>query len=139
MATVLYRYAAYKQLDTSDLIALDDYTDTAQISVWADAAVKWAVGTQVISGVSATELAPGGTATRAQAATILMRFNKNAEAYLAFKEKDTDDFKGDEIINFDKSKDTNFAVLKDDAVSAASSGGKNEVYPMSRTILNFRG
>ncbi len=127
MATILYRYAAYKQYDTDDLVSLTGYSDAAQISSWAEPAVKWAVGSQIISGVSATELSPAGTATRAQVATILMRFNKNAEAYLAFKEKDVDDFKGDEIINFDKSKETNFAVLKDDTVSTESSAGKNHL------------
>ena len=37
--------------------------------------MAWAVENGVISGVSATTLAPQGTATRAQCATIFMRYD----------------------------------------------------------------
>ena len=36
--------------------------------------MAWAVGTGLIAGVDSRTLQPGGSATRAQVATILMRF-----------------------------------------------------------------
>ena len=52
------------------------------VSNWAEPAVNWAVGSGLISGIEihkngeviAYDLAPQGTATRAQMAAILMRF-----------------------------------------------------------------
>ncbi len=37
--------------------------------------MTWAVGTGLIQGMSKTQLAPKGTALRAQIATIIMRFS----------------------------------------------------------------
>ena len=44
------------------------------MSTWAREAMAWAVGTGVIAGTSATTLAPQKTGTRAEVATVLMRF-----------------------------------------------------------------
>ena len=38
--------------------------------------MRWAINKGLITGVSNTELDPQGTATRAQVATILMRFGE---------------------------------------------------------------
>ena len=43
-------------------------------AAWAVDAVKWAVGSGLVNGVEGNALAPQGTSTRAQAATVLMRF-----------------------------------------------------------------
>ena len=54
--------------------ALAGYQDQARVSTWAREAMAWAVGTGVIAGTSATTLAPRKTGTRAEVATVLMRF-----------------------------------------------------------------
>ncbi len=77
MATILYRYASYKGYDMTKLDNLTDYTDADTVSDWADTAVKWAVAEDVINGTSTTTLSPSGDSTRAQAATIFMRFCEN--------------------------------------------------------------
>ncbi len=50
------------------------YTDAFDISEYAVPAFQWACGAGIIEGVTDSTLVPGGTATRAQAATMLMRF-----------------------------------------------------------------
>ena len=74
MATVLYRYAQYKGADVSASGDISGFADSANVSSWAVDAVKWAVGSGLINGVEGNALAPQGTSTRAQAATVLMRF-----------------------------------------------------------------
>ena len=74
MATVLYRYAQYKGADVSASGDIGGFVDSANVSSWAADAVKWAVGSGLVNGVEGNALAPQGTSTRAQAATVLMRF-----------------------------------------------------------------
>ena len=74
MAAILYRYARYKDYALSAQAALDGYADAAQVSAYAADAMKWAVGSGLITGTSGTTLSPAGSATRAQAAVILARF-----------------------------------------------------------------
>ena len=76
-ATILYRYAKYKEYDVTTTAALTGYTDAASVQSYATAPMSWAVGTELINGTSATTLAPNGGAIRAQIATILMRFCEN--------------------------------------------------------------
>ena len=73
-ALILFNYAAKKGYDTSTAADLSKYTDADKISLWALDAMKWANIEGLINGRTETTLAPGGTATRAEAATILMRF-----------------------------------------------------------------
>ena len=75
LATMLYRYAQSKGYDTTQGgMAVREYADFEQISGYAVEAMTWAVNTGLISGTSTTTLSPQGPATRAQVATILMRF-----------------------------------------------------------------
>mgnify|MGYP001000322941 CR=1 FL=1 len=77
MAAILYRYASYKGYDLTASNDLARYTDSGDVSAWALTAMKWAVAEELITGVSATSLDPAGNASRAQVATILMRFVEN--------------------------------------------------------------
>ena len=77
MATILFRYASYKGYDVSESADLSDYTDAEQVSDWALAELQWANAEELITGTSAATLTPGGDATRAEAATILMRYCEN--------------------------------------------------------------
>ena len=75
-ASILYRYAQYRGERTGARANLNGYTDAGQISGWATEAMAWAAAEGLINGRTATTIAPKGTATRAEAATILMRFCK---------------------------------------------------------------
>lgn len=77
MAAILYRYAQFKGYDVSAKADLSVYTDATQVSTYATDAMAWANGAQLITGTSQATLTPAGNATRAQVATILMRFCEN--------------------------------------------------------------
>lgn len=77
MALILMNYARYKGYDTENANTLDFYTDADQIHDWALDAVRWANAEGMISGRSADTIAPKGTVTRGETATILMRFLEN--------------------------------------------------------------
>ena len=74
MALILYGYAQYKGYDVSASGELSSFTDGASTSSWAAEAVQWAVGSGLLSGKGGGVLDPQGTATRAEVASILMRF-----------------------------------------------------------------
>jgi hypothetical protein len=78
MAAMLYRYAQYKDYDVSmgDNTNLHTYTDFDQLSQWAVPAMQWACGADIITGTGASTLSPRGSATRAQAAVMFMRFHE---------------------------------------------------------------
>ena len=73
LAAILYRYASYSKADTTATGTLDGFRDAAQVSSYAEAALKWAVGSELITGKTGNLLDPRGNATRAEIATILMR------------------------------------------------------------------
>ena len=52
----------------------NSFSDRGQISPWAQDSLTWANYHDIIGGRTATSIAPGGTATRAEAAMIFMRF-----------------------------------------------------------------
>ena len=76
MATILFRYAQKKGIDTSKRGSLGGFSDAERVSVYAKDALQWAVGEGIING-SDGKLLPQGSATRAQVATILMRYIEN--------------------------------------------------------------
>ena len=78
-ATMLYNYAKYKEYSVTDTADLSHYTDAGQIDSWALAPMQWANANGIINGVSATELSPLTTATRAQMAQIMKGFNSNSK------------------------------------------------------------
>lgn len=73
MARILYKYAQYKGYDTSAAASLEIFHDASRVSPWALDAVKWAADSQIMSGKGSGLLDPSGSATRAEAASILMR------------------------------------------------------------------
>lgn len=80
LATILYRYTAkYAPDATGNAASLADYPDAGSVSAYARDAMAWAVGNGLISGLphgKTDYLEPGGSATRAQVATILMRYKQ---------------------------------------------------------------
>ena len=71
LAVMLYRYAGSPATDTGL-----NFSDAAQINGYASKAVSWAVENGIISGRDTGELDPQGNATRAEVASMLMRFCK---------------------------------------------------------------
>lgn len=74
LAAMLYRYAQYKGLDVSARNDLSQYTDAGEISAYAIEPMQWANAAGLLLGRTAAELAPRGTAARAEAAALLHRF-----------------------------------------------------------------
>lgn len=70
LVTMLYRYAGAPQ-GTGDL---SGFSDAGSVSIYAQDAMRWAVGEGIIGGMTADTLAPQSGATRAQVAAILQRF-----------------------------------------------------------------
>ena len=78
LATILYRYAKQKGYDVSKTAALTGFSDADKVSGYAFDAMQWAVAEGLLQG-SNGKLDPQGSATRAQVATILMRFMQKYE------------------------------------------------------------
>ena len=77
LALILYRFAQYKGYDVTGTSDLTAYADGSSVSGWAAEAMSWAVNAGLISGVGGNQIAPTGTASRAQVAQILMNFCEN--------------------------------------------------------------
>ena len=80
LAAILYRYTAkYAPDATGNAASLADYPDAGSVSAYARDAMAWAVGNGLIKGLphgKTDYLEPGGSTTRAQVATILMRYEQ---------------------------------------------------------------
>lgn len=74
MVVMLYNYAKYKGYDVTASADLSKFADNASVSTWAQPAMQWAVAEGYISGMGNNQLAPQGTATRAEIASVIMRF-----------------------------------------------------------------
>lgn len=81
LATILYRYAAYKNFDVSHRGNLVQFSDRDQISDYAIDALSWANATGLLNGKADQTLAPAASTTRAEMAAILQRF---CEKYALF-------------------------------------------------------
>lgn len=75
-AQILYNYAKFKGYDLSVSADLGKFPDSGQVSSWAEAALSWANGNGLINGHDDGRLDPKGSTIRAQAASILMNFDK---------------------------------------------------------------
>lgn len=73
-AVILYGYARMMDLDITGRSSLARFHDADSVSSWAADAVKWAVHSGLISGMPGDLLAPQGTTTRAEMATIMRKF-----------------------------------------------------------------
>ena len=73
LATILYRYAKYKNYDTKINAQNMNFSDIQQISGYAKESIEWAYQNELVKGNN-NMLNPTGKATRAEVAQILMRF-----------------------------------------------------------------
>lgn len=76
LAAILYRYAQYKNLDTSASEKLSSFSDAGEMSGYANAALGWAVAERLVNDASG-KLMPKGYAARAQVAAIFHRSVEN--------------------------------------------------------------
>ena len=78
LVTIIYRYSeAYGRIKTPTRdLPVDNFEDASQISAYARDALQWAVNLEIVNGRTATTLAPRGTATRAEVAQIIYKFNE---------------------------------------------------------------
>ena len=75
IATIMYRYAIYKRYNTDcDREKSENFADSAQVSDYAAAAVRYAASCGLMNGKTETEFKPQDEATRAELAAILERF-----------------------------------------------------------------
>ncbi len=73
LATMLYRYVGSPAGEGE----LDRFPDAGEVSGYAADAMRWAVGTGILVWMNDGTLAPQGSATRAQVATVFMRLCAN--------------------------------------------------------------
>ena len=76
-AQMLYNYAKYKGYDLTAEGDLSQFPDSGSVANWAETAMSWANGNGLINGHDNGTIDAGGTAIRAQAASILMKFDQN--------------------------------------------------------------
>ena len=76
-AQMLYNYAKYKDYDLSAEGDLATFPDGNEVQEWAEPAMAWANGNKLINGHDDGTIDAAGIGTRAQAASILMRFDQN--------------------------------------------------------------
>lgn len=74
---MLYNYAKYKDYDLTAEGDLSTFPDGNKVQEWAVPAMSWANGNQLINGHDDGTIDAAGIGTRAQAASILMRFDQN--------------------------------------------------------------
>ena len=74
LAAMLFRFAQYQSRDIQGRGDLNAYQDGSSVQSWAKEAMQWAVAKGLISGKSGARLDPSGSATRAEAAAVLVRF-----------------------------------------------------------------
>lgn len=75
-AQILYNYAKCKGYGLSASADLGKFPDSGQVSSWAETALGWANGNGLINGHDDGRMDPKGSTIRAQAASILMNFDK---------------------------------------------------------------
>ncbi len=74
--TFLYRFAALEGQADGEPADLSAFQDAALVADWAQEAMAWAVGQGIVEGVTEDTIVPQGTATRAQAVTMLYRYEQ---------------------------------------------------------------
>ena len=80
MVTILYRYAVMQGLEAVTLEEnLTGFADADSVSAYAVSALNWAVGAGIVNG-NANRLEPQRAASRADAATLLLRLQAYLEA-----------------------------------------------------------
>jgi hypothetical protein len=84
LTVMLYNYCRATGLDVSESASVSSFDDSNEISSWAMTGLRWAVGSELVNGIGNNLLDPGGNATRAQIATLIMRLWKPSSSKPTF-------------------------------------------------------
>ncbi|MBQ2819514.1 MAG: InlB B-repeat-containing protein, partial [Clostridia bacterium] len=76
LAVILYRYAAFKGMDTSARADLSAFGDTDSVSAWAKDAVQWAVAVGILEGDDEKNIKAKDYAERCEVAAMIRRFTQ---------------------------------------------------------------
>ena len=78
MAVMMYRYANYKELDTSESKSLSGFPDGDKVQKFAVDGMEWCTAKGIISGKGEEPkvLDPQGSTNRAECATIISRYTE---------------------------------------------------------------
>ena len=80
MAAMMFRYANYKQQDTSESKKLDTFPDGDKVQEFAVEALEWCAAKGIITGKGVEKaLDPQGNTNRAECAAIINRYTKYVE------------------------------------------------------------
>ncbi len=79
IATIIYRYAEKTGKDVSAAADISTFADYDSVSEYALQALAWANSVGIINGRDGNTLSPQGTATRAEVATMLIRYMDNIQ------------------------------------------------------------
>ena len=135
-ATILYRYVISKGVDLKageQSLSFANYADKDKISEYAVSALTWANENGLIKGVTTTMLEPQGKATRAQAATIFMRFDKLLKESV---KADASSEKSDEKANDNKDNETTEKKPSDKEDLSSSKDNTPQTTPDSNNNQN---
>ena len=75
-AQMLYNYAKYKGYDLTAAGDLSQFPDSESVADWAETAMSWANGNELINGHDDGTIDAAGIGTRAQAACIILQFDQ---------------------------------------------------------------
>lgn len=80
LVKIIYGYAQFANIEVADngTKSYDDFKDTAKVSSWATESMSWAIQKGIINGDNTGKINPTACCTRAEAAQIIMNFNKNS-------------------------------------------------------------
>ena len=73
MATIFYRYSRFKGYGLTEG-SYDHFADSEKVSLYAQPAMRWAVGNGLLVGMADGTLCPGCRTNRAEFATVIQRF-----------------------------------------------------------------
>ena len=77
LSAMMYRFAQYQKVDVSvgEDTNILSYDDAFSIGAWAVPAMQWAAGSGLMGGRTASTMDPKANATRAEVATVVMRYS----------------------------------------------------------------
>ena len=75
LALMLYNFAKVQGKSVKGSSSVSKYKDSKKIDSWAKTAIQWSVYSGIMSGKSSETLDPLGSATRAEAATMIIKYN----------------------------------------------------------------
>jgi hypothetical protein len=77
LLTIFYRYANFKNLDTTNTSNFKNFEDGSEVSPYASSAMNWAIGKNILRTDGNNMLHPKKLSNRAEIADVIMRYFEN--------------------------------------------------------------